>query len=511
MSEQPRTRQELYERIRQTSREEFILDQMIRLGFWPARGEMPHDPADEIRRRGELTRQINELRAEHRRLGNEEAQLKELRKRRLAESRRKQQETKERRERERQESAARWQLRKENEIIYLGSQVSAGLNEKSCDEERLNGYGLPRFDGPADIAKAIGISIGRLRFLAFDRKTATQSHYVHFKITKKTGGERLINAPKPKLKAAQHWILRNILERVEAHHAAHGFRAGRSILSNAVPHAGAGVVVNFDFKDFFPTITYRRVKGVFRSLGYSESAATIFALLCTAPDTEEVEIDGSTYFVALGERHLPQGAPTSPALTNILCRRLDRRLERMSSDLGFAYTRYADDLTFSASNEESQRNLYRLMRRVESIVAHEGLSVNAEKTRVLRRSRRQEVTGLVVNHKPAVDRQTLRRFRATLFQIERNGLEGKRWGQSGDLIASLQGFANFVLMVDRERGIEFKRRVKAISDKHNWQPPKRERQTSKKESSVPPTGSVTHADAESESREPAPKKWWKLW
>src|SRR5919107_6432995 len=110
-TERPQTREELYERIRQGGREGFILEDMIRLGFWPARGEMPNDPAEEIHRRAELQRQLNELRAEHRRLYNEEALIKELRKRRLEESRRKRQETKERRERERRERAEDWRRR----------------------------------------------------------------------------------------------------------------------------------------------------------------------------------------------------------------------------------------------------------------------------------------------------------------------------------------------------------------------------------------------------------------
>ena len=137
MSTQPRTREELYERIRQSSREEFILGDMIRLGFWPAQGEMPHDPADEIRQRGELQRQLDDLRMQNRKLYNEQALLKELRKKRLLESKQKQKDTKERCEKERIERAEKWQARKATEIVYLGAAVSAGLNNTVCDAERL--------------------------------------------------------------------------------------------------------------------------------------------------------------------------------------------------------------------------------------------------------------------------------------------------------------------------------------------------------------------------------------
>src|SRR5919202_5878690 len=465
MSEQPRTRQELYDRIRQTSKEEFILEDMIRLGFWPAEGEMPQDPADEIRRRGELQRELDKLRSENRQLHNEQALRKQMLKSRLEESRRKRQETKERRERDRIERAEAWQHRKQQEIPYLGDGVSAGLNHTDCNEERLQSYGLPVVGTSEQIASAMGISVGQLRFLAFSRKTSTISHYIRFQIPKKTGGERLISAPMPRLKAAQHWILVNILEKLELHDGAHGFRRDRSIVSNAQPHVGAEVIINLDLKDFFPSISYKRVKGLFQSFGYSEAAATIFGLLCTQPTVEEVELDGKTYYVATTDRHLPQGSPASPAITNLLCRRLDRRLTGMAENLGFVYTRYADDLTFSASGDSLQ-NICNVLRHTESIVAHEGFTINEQKTRILRKSRQQEVTGVVVNSQLNVSKKELKRFRATLFQIEKDGPEGKHWGNSSDVMASIQGFANFVAMVNPEKGAQFQEQVQRIKEKY---------------------------------------------
>ncbi|HXG66472.1 MAG TPA: reverse transcriptase family protein [Blastocatellia bacterium] len=506
MSSQPRTREELYERIRQTGRQVFILEEMIRLGFWPARGQMPEDPADEIRRQQEIRNELDELRKENRRLYNEQALIKEMRKRRLAESRLKQQQTRERRERERRERAEAWRLKKQQDIVSLGAGVSGGLNHTTSDEARLQSYGLPALATAEQIAVAMGVSVGELRFLAFSRMTSTVSHYVRFKIPKKTGGERLISAPKPRLKAIQYWILHNVLAKVAIHDAAHGFSTGRSIVSNAQKHVGAEVIINVDLKDFFPTVSYKRVKGLFRALGYSEAAATIFALVCTEPDVEEVELDGKTYYVALAERHLPQGAPTSPAITNILCRRLDRRLSAMAAECGFAYTRYADDLTFSASGD-SLRNICNVLGRLHDIVAHEGFTVHPEKTRVLRKSRQQEVTGVVVNEKPNVSRETLRRFRATLYQIEKDGPDGKRWGNSDDVIASIQGFANFVYMVNPEKGAEFQKQVRSIIDKYGWQPRKVERRASLQ----PPASQPEPEPARPQQEEKPSKKWWKLW
>jgi retron-type reverse transcriptase len=465
MTDQPRTRQELYDRIRSTSKEEFILEEMIRFGFWPAAGEIPEDPADEIRRIGQIRHELDELRRENSRLHNEQALRKQMLKQRLLESRQKQQETKERRERERQERSQNWQQKKQQEICYLGDDVSAGLNNTQCNEERLQSYQLPLCNTAAEIAGAMGISVGQLRFLAFDRTTSHISHYIRFKIPKKTGGERLISAPMPRLKNAQHWILVNILEKLELHDCAHGFRSSHSIVTNAQPHVGSDVIINFDLKNFFPSISYKRVKGLFQSFGYSEAAATIFGLLCTEPEIEEVELDGKTYFVAVTERHLPQGSPASPAITNLLCRRLDKRLARMAGELGFVYTRYADDLTFSASGDSLQ-NICNILRRTESIVLHEGFTINEQKTRILRKNRQQEVTGIVVNEHLSISKKELKRFRATLFQIEKDGPEGKRWGNSEDAIASIQGFANFVAMVNPEKGAKFLEQVQRI--KNRW-------------------------------------------
>jgi len=466
MSDQPRTRQELYDRIRKMGREQFILEEMIRYGFWPAEGEIPEDPADEIRRMSEIRRELQTLKQENRRLQDEKALRKRLLQERLAESRRKRQETKERRERERQERAQAWQEKKQQDILYLGEEVSGGLNEQEGDRPRLESYGLPLCNTAAEIAAAMGISIGQLRFLAFNRKTSTTNHYIRFKIPKKTGGERQISAPMPRMKAAQNWILVNILEKLELHEAAQGFRKNHSIVTNAQPHVGADVIINLDLKDFFPSIAYKRVKGLFRSFGYSEAAATIFGLLCTEPEVEEVEIDGKTYYVALTERHLPQGSPASPAITNILCRRLDRRLTQMAEELGFTYTRYADDLTFSASGDRLQ-GICNILRRTEAIVAHEGFTINQEKTRIMRgKSSQLEVTGIVVNDRPTIAKKTLKKFRATLYQIEKDGPEGKHWGKGGNAIAAIQGFANFVAIVNPEKGAQFQEQVQRIKQKY---------------------------------------------
>jgi hypothetical protein len=516
-SQPPRNRQELYDRIRASSRDEVIFEEMVRLGFWPARTGIPGDPAEVLHRRNELQGQIRALATEQSRLGNLEAMKRELRKRRLEESRRKQQETKERRERERRARAEAWKERKGKELLFLGRGVSAGLSERTADEARLGKLGLPVLATPEALAQALGLSVGKLRALCFTRTASTTSNYVRFLLPKKTGGTRLISAPLPRLKAAQAWVLENILKKVPVHDAAHGFREGRSIVTNAQPHVGAGLVVNLDLKDFFPSVLYPRVKGVFVRLGYSEATATVLALLCTEPDVEEVELDGRRYYVALGGRRLPQGAPTSPALANILCRRLDRRLSGAARKLGFVYTRYADDLTFSAHGPEP-RDAGELLRFVRWLVREEDFTPHPEKTRILRRGRQQEVTGVVVNDKPGVDRETLKRFRALLHQLEKTGPEGKRWGQGGDIIASAVGYANYVAMVDPVKGRVLQAKARALEARYGRRPtpPPRAKKAAPAQAPAVPVASAAPVSPDSGTRnEPKPteapkKKWWKL-
>jgi RNA-directed DNA polymerase len=465
MSEQPRSRQELYDRVRQVGKEQFILEEMIRYGFWSEDDEIHKETTEEIQKRSQLQRELNDLRQQSRLLRDEKALRQQMLKERLAESRRKQQENKERRERERQERAEAWQARKATEIVYLGEDVSKGLNHAEGNSERLQAYGLLEFANAAALATAMNITIGELRFLAFNRKVAQVSHYIRFNIPKKTGGDRLISAPMPRLKAVQHWILTHILNNIEPHDAAHGFRRDRSILTNAQLHVNSEVVINCDLKDFFPTLTYKRIKGLFQAIGYSEAIATILGLLCTEADTEAIELDGITYYVATGDRHLPQGSPASPALTNILCRRLDRRLTALAGELGYTYTRYADDLTFSASGD-SLNHIRALLHRSENIITHEGFTRHPDKLRIQRqKSRQQEVTGIVVNEFPNIDRKTLKRFRATLYQIECDGLTGKHWGNSSNLMAAIQGYANFVTMVNPDKGAKFQAQIQRIRQK----------------------------------------------
>ena len=462
------TRQQLYDRIRESSKDEVILEEMIRLGFWKAGDGKPNLPADLIKRRGDISREIVELHKQQALWRDPETALKEMHKRRKKEALARRKETKLRNAKSRHERALAWHERRKSEILYLGEGVSAGLRPDAAAKPLKSG--LPEIASPKALADLIGIPLAELRFLAYDGALSRTSHYQRFTIPKKTGGERLISAPMPRLKRAQYWVLDNLVGKVPVHEAAHGFVPGRSIVTNAERHVGREVVVNLDLKDFFPTLTFRRVKGKFRGLGYPEAVATVLALVCTEPDTDEIELDGERLFVSRGPRRLPQGAPTSPMLTNLVCTRLDTRLSVLAASLGFTYTRYADDMTFSASGEGAGKVAI-LLKVIREIVTNEGFTVHPDKTRVMRRGRRQEVTGLTVNERVAVPRDTLRRFRALLHGIAKDGPEGKRWGTARDVFDGAIGFAYFVRMVTPALGEPLVAETRTLAARHGAKPP----------------------------------------
>jgi len=375
------------------------------------------------------------------------------------------------------EAAERLRLKKEawlayraTHIVHLGEGVfwNDDLDFDRWDlrnpEERARENELPELENPKALAEALGVSIAALRWLAFHRDDATFIHYRRFTIPKRDGSARAIWAPTNQLKAIQRWILREVVERLPVHGASHGFMPGRSIKSNALVHTGAEIVVKVDLKDFFPTVTLPRVKGIFRRAGYREQIATLLALLCTEAPREVVEIKGKTHFIALGPRSLPQGAPTSPGLTNTLCLRLDRRLTGLAAKLGWRYTRYADDLTFSLpvrkDRDKQPPRTGSLLGGIAKIAAAEGFAVHPNKTRIARSGGRQQITGLTVNGDgpPRVPRALRRQVRAALHNLR----QGKPL-QEGETLSRLAGYIAFIQMTDAKLGKKLRAELAAVS------------------------------------------------
>ena len=283
----------------------------------------------------------------------------------------------------------------------------------ATDEAQLQRYGLPLWKTEAGVAAALSLSLGQLRHLSQHRHRETAPHYVAFAIPKRSGGERMIFAPKRRLKAVLRALDRLLVSKLPRSDHAHGFVRGRSIATNAAPHVGKAVVLHFDIKDCFPTIHFGRVRGLLIALGYSYPVAATLAVLMTEAPRQPVAAEGKLYHVPTGPRVCVQGAPTSPGLCNAILLRLDRRLAGLAAKHGFAYTRYADDLTFSGNDTAK---IAKLMKLVPEIVAAEGFALNADKTRILRAGRRQAITGVVVNRTMGLSRQERRKLRAALHR-----------------------------------------------------------------------------------------------
>lgn len=358
-----------------------------------------------------------------------------------------------------------WRAYHASHIVFLGDGIfwSDEATKDQWDtpnaEERAADHGLPPLDSPEQLAEALSLSISELRGFCFHREAARWVHYARFTIPKRDGSQRPIWAPLPRLKEAQRWVHLNIVERMPVHGAAHGFLAGRSTLSNAAVHANPKIVLKMDIKNFFPTVTWRRVKGAFRNAGYREQVSTLLALLCTEPPREEVQHEGKTYFVATGPRCLPQGAPTSPGLTNTLCVRMDQRITGYAEKSSWRYTRYADDLTFSLPHDhQGEVRLGRLIGMVQRIVADEGFTIHPEKTRVSRMGGSQRITGLVVNgdSTPRTPRELRRMLRAALH----NRKNGKPRPE-GETDTQLIGYAAYIYMTNPELGAKMLQELRA--------------------------------------------------
>lgn len=308
-----------------------------------------------------------------------------------------------------------------------------------------------------------------LKTLGRRRGSSERVQHYHYRLfTKKTGSVRLIEAPKDGLKTRQRQILAEILERIPGHAAVHGFVRRRSIETFAAPHVRQDVLLRLDLRNFFPSIRRARVQSVFRTLGYPEAVADLLGGLCTnvVPSGvfRSLAREAQTEMRILYEQsHLPQGAPTSPALANLCGYRMDLRLEGLARAAGASYTRYADDLAFSGSGD-FERGVKRFAAHVAAVVTEEGFAVNHRKTRMMRRSVRQHLAGLVVNERLSVSRVATDRLKAILTNCVRNGAEVENREGMPFWREHLLGKIGFVASVHGERGAH----LRTIFDQIDW-------------------------------------------
>lgn len=326
----------------------------------------------------------------------------------------------------------------------------------------LEGLGLPRLATTAELADWLTLPPDRLVLYADLRGLSARTggpfapHYIPRLLPKSNGSLRLIEEPKPFLKRLQRRILSGLLSLVPPHDAAFGFRPGRNCIGAAARHAGEAMVIGFDLADFFPSIAIHRVYALFRTLGYPRAVAQSLAGLCTARTAPALlATPGLAGRGALSSRHLPQGAPTSPALANLCAHALDRRLAGLARSLGAAYTRYADDLAFSGD----ARIAPILRSAVPEIVAEQGFRLNPAKTRVMPAHRRQTVTGLTVNAGVNTSRADFDRLKATLHALARPG-DPRRTDPA--FLASLSGRIAWVEQVNPARGARLRAAFSAL-------------------------------------------------
>ena len=269
------------------------------------------------------------------------------------------------------------------------------------------------------LASVVDVPSKELLYVAHARDNMVKQYTI---TTNKGKKQRLITAPQLSLKYVQKMINRNVLSKVSYSEKAHGFVVGRGILSNATQHMNADVVLNMDLRDFFPSIKAPRVYYAFRGLGFGERNGWLLTELCTYQQT------------------LPQGFPTSPAIANLVASKLDHRLTALAASRGLTYTRYADDLTFSGTGGVAW-----LIKAVTEISADCGFEVHPEKIAVMRRGRRQRVTGLVVNDdhgQPRVPASTIDWLRSACFKWSSQSNERKR---------EIQGWISYIKGINPQK------------------------------------------------------------
>ena len=297
-------------------------------------------------------------------------------------------------------------------------------------------------------------------------------HYSYRWLRKKAQQWRLLESPKRRLKAIQRKILHDILDRIPPHNSAHGYLRDHSIATFAAPHCGRRIVLRFDLRHFFPSVRRSRVHAVFTTAGYPGEVARLLTGLCVnrVPDDVWQSYPGNDYAPLTFDElhrfqsfHLPQGAPTSPALANLCAYRLDCRLHSLAESVGAQYTRYADDLAFSG-DRELERMAKRFQVLIYRIVLDEGFELHLRKSRFMRQGVRQQLVGIVVNAHLNFRRAEFDRLKAILHNCVLHGPATQNRADHADFRSHLLGRIAHVTMLNEARG----RKLRDAFNRINW-------------------------------------------
>jgi len=314
----------------------------------------------------------------------------------------------------------------------------------------------------------LNIDLRKLEYYCIAKKAVSPKEYPYrrFKIPKRTGGYRIIEAPKKELKSIQKLIYRKILKNIYTGEYAHGFRKNHSILTNARVHLGAQLIYNIDIKNFFYSIKFPEIYGIFKRLGYSSFISSLLAVLCTAPPRKFNRKKNFWILQKNKYHYLPQGAPTSPILSNLACIEMDKKLNNAAKKFDFKYSRYADDLTFSTNVKMSKKieNLVikKLRKEITRILYYKNFRINIKKDNFSRNFKPKRVTGLVI-HKDhiSIRREWVRRLRAALYELEhlKANINPPYYR---NLIKNIEGRCAFALMINKEKYLPYYKRFKQI-------------------------------------------------
>ena len=439
-------------RISEIGKQPFELEEMLKLGFIKPETDKDKKIVDKAQKKFnediELLhtkeKEINTIKEEIQDAQNTEKLLADIKQKRIKRSKRIRAERKATKD---SNTIERQLADKQRRLItppFLGKRVSGKLNYNDGNVRQLKKSKLPIINNMQDLANYLTIDMGKISWLVYHREVTNVDHYNRFRIPKRSGSERIISAPKTYLKNAQSWINTEILEKIKPEKEATAFRKNKNILDNALPHSNQGTVIRVDLADFFSTITFPRTRGLFSSLGYNSGVSSVLALLCTDSDRRQVVYQSENWYVSQGPRKLPQGATTSPALSNLVARNLDRRIRGYLNYLedDWVYTRYADDLVFS----HPDKNVFvgRLLTYLDRVIRDEGFKINKKKTVIMRTPHRQMITGLVLNENGVrVPKKYLKKVRAMVHNADQ--LMSK--GGSPDNIDEIKGRLSFIKMV----------------------------------------------------------------
>lgn len=299
--------------------------------------------------------------------------------------------------------------------------------------KNLQEKGYPVIFSLAHLAMLMGVQSGYLRNLIgeFNKhydpsRPYKVSRYNYFRMRKKSGGYREIMSPSKDLKYIQTWILKHILEKYPLQDCCKGFRKGVSILDNAKPHERADVLLKIDLLKYFDTINEKRVFGIFADMGYVKNLAVVLAKLSTSfhrkaywESIPQKELGQMGYVKGDNPSVLPQGAPSSPAIANIVADLLDKRFLGLSKKLNFNYTRYADDLTFSIKGDGRLPSL----KFIREVVSEEKFCVNDNKIKFYRKGLKQYVTGLTIANGVNVSKKYRKEIGSHIYYCRKLGVE----------------------------------------------------------------------------------------